>query len=120
MLVECMVIFGLIFVVMIMYVRTEKKQYALATVPLLILPFANIVAYFISDALALILPWEKFTAYAAVNIVAVIVSSMLIGRFTLKFKRKSTRAAYVVMSLVFNIVLASILVYNMFEVIYRK
>lgn len=119
MLVECAAIFCLIFVVVIMYMRAKKKDYALATIPLLVLPFINILAYMSSGKLSAMLPMDKFTVYSALNIVAVVVSSCLVGVMSSKFKKKSTKTVYVVMSLIFNIVLAAILVYNMFELLYR-
>lgn len=119
MLIECAVIFLLIGTVALMYVRAKKKNYAFATVPLLILPLANILAYAASERLSHILPMDKFTAYAAINIVAVVVSSCLVGVMSYRFSKKATKTAYVVMSLIFNITLAAILVYNMFETSYR-
>lgn len=119
MLIECTAIFLIISAVSLMYVRAKKKNYALATVPLLILPLANILAFTASGKLAGILPMDKFTVYAAINIIAVIASSCLVGVMSYKFPKKSTKTAYVIMSLIFNIILAAILVYNMFETLYR-
>ncbi len=119
MLIECTSIFLLILVVVIMYIRRGKKDYAFATIPLLVLPLMNILAYAVSGKLSFVLPMDKFTVYTAINIIAVVVSSCLVGVMSNKFKKKPTRAAYVTMSLIFNIVLAAILVYNMFEMIYR-
>ena len=119
MLIECAAIFLLISAVSFMYVRAKKKN-ALATVSLLILPLANILAYAASGKLSDILPMDKFTIYAAINIVAVVISSCLVGVMSYKFPKRSTKTAYVIMSLIFNIALAAILVYNMFENIYRK
>lgn len=119
MFVECLAIFGLIFGVAVMYIRAKKKSYALATVPLLILPVANILAYAFSGGISNILPVDRFTAYSAINIIAVVISSFLVGLMSVKFGKKTVRAAYITMSLVFNIVLAAILIYNMFETIYR-
>lgn len=119
MFVECLAIFGLIFVVVVMYIRAKKKNYALATVPLLILPAANILAYAFSGGISNILPVDRFTAYSAINIVGAVISSCLVGLMSEKFGKKTVRAAYITMSLIFNIVLAAILIYNMFETIYR-
>ncbi len=120
MLIECTAIVLLISMVALMYVRAKKKNYALATVPLIILPLVNILAYAASEKISHILPMDKFTVYAALNIVAVVVSSCLVGIMSYKFSKKATKTAYVVMSLIFNITLAAILVYNMFEALYRQ
>lgn len=114
-----MAIFLLIAAVALMYIRAQKKNYALATVPLLILPLANILACAASGKLSDILAMDKFTVYAAINIIAVIISSCLVGVMSYKFPKKSTKTAYAVMSLIFNMTLAAILVYNMFETLYR-
>lgn len=119
MVVECFVIAGLIFVVTMSYMRAKKRNYALATVPLLILPLVNVISYFASGSLSGLLPMDEFTVYAAINIISALVSSCLAGIMSDKFSRKFTKAAYVVMSLIFNIALAAILIYNMFEAIYR-
>lgn len=119
MIVECLVITGLIFVVAMAYMRSKKRHFALATLPLLILPLANVISYFAADNLAIHLPMDMFTVYAAINIISALVSSCFVGIMSGKFSRKSTKAAYVFMSLVFNIALAAILTYNMFEAVYR-
>lgn len=119
MLIECTAIFLLILVVAVMSVRAKKKQHALATIPLLVLPLANILAYALSGKLSHILPMDKFTVYTAINILAAVISSFLVGVMSCKFSKKNVRITYVIMSLIFNITLAAILVYNMFETIYR-
>ncbi len=116
---ECSAIFCLIFVVVLMYIRSEKKDYAFATIPLLVLPGVNVIAYLLSGKLSIVLPMDEFTVYAALNIIAVIVSSCLVGVMSAKFKKKFNRTAYIIMSLVFNILLAAILIYNMFQMLYR-
>ena len=117
MLAESLTIFLIIFLVAVLYLRT-KKSYALATVPLLILSFANITACLTSGELTKFLPMDKFTVYCAINLFAVILSSFFVGLWSNKFSKKSTRALYVTMSLIFNIVLAAILINNMYIAIY--
>lgn len=119
MIFECAAIFCLIFVVAIMYIHSHKKDYALATIPLLILPLINVLSYLLSGKISSLLPMDKFTVYAAINIIAVIASSCTVGIMSAKFKRKATKTAYIAMSLIFNIVLAAILIYNMFQTLYN-
>lgn len=119
MIVECCAIAGLIFVVVILYLRSNKRDYAFATIPLLILPLANILSYTVSGRLSEFLPADKFTVYAAIDVIAVVAASCFVGVMSDKFGKKSTRAAYMTMSLIFNIVLAAILIFDMFEKLYR-
>lgn len=120
MLVECLVIFGLILVVIVSCIRAKKKRYAFATVPLLILPLSNVLSYFISARLADIMPLDKFTVYAAINVISAIISSCLVGIMSQKLVKKASAAAYMIMSLGFNIALAAILIYNMYMTIYGQ
>ena len=119
MLVECLTIFGLIFAVVIVYLHAGKKDYALATVPLLVLPAANVLSYMLAGRISNLLPMDRFATYTAINVFAVVVSSCLVGIMSGKFGKKTTRAAYITMSLVFNVLLAAILVHNMYEIVYK-
>lgn len=118
MLVECLTIFGLILAVVVVYLHAGKKDYAFATIPLLILPAANVLSYMLSGRISDHIPMDMFTVYTAINVFAVVVSSCLVGIMSGKFSKKSTRAAYITMSLVFNVLLAAILVYNMYEIVF--
>ena len=119
MLVECLTIFGLIFAVGVVYLHAGKKDHAFATIPLLVLPAANVLSYILAGRISNIVPMDMFTVYTAINVVAVVVSSCIVGIMSGKFGKKSTRAAYITMSLVFNIMLAAILVYNMYGIVYK-
>lgn len=119
MIVECCTIAGLIFVVVILYLRSNKREYAFATIPFLILPLTNILSYTVSGRIAEFLPADKFTVYAAIDIISVVAASCFVGAMSDKFDKKSTKAVYVIMSLIFNIILAAILIFDMFENIYR-
>ena len=117
MIVECLVIFGIILAIMVIFLRTNK-DHAIETVPLLILPGVNILAYFFSEALSRILPYDHFIVFVLLNVLAVIVSSVLVGIFSLKLNSKSNKIAYVSMCMIFNVVLASILIQNMYSFYY--
>ncbi|MCH5192324.1 MAG: hypothetical protein J1F11_00075 [Oscillospiraceae bacterium] len=119
MIVECLTIFGLIFAVVVVYLHAGRKDHAFATVPLLVLPAANVLSYMLSGRLSNMLPMDMFTVYTAINVFAVVVSSCLVGIMSAKFGKRSTRAAYITMSLVFNVMLAAILVYNMYGIVYK-
>ena len=114
MIVECLVIFAIIFAILIIFLRTNK-EHAFETVPLLILPGTNILANFFSDVISRFLPFDPFIICAVLNIIAVIVSSLLVGICSLKFKTKSNKITYASMCIIFNIVLASILIVNLYS-----
>ncbi len=118
MIAESVAILLVISAVAALYLRS-KKEYAAATVPLLILPFANIAANLTSNTITHFIPAEFFTVYSSILIIAAVISSFFVGLSAEKFKSKRIRALYVSMSLIFNIMLAAILIYNMFIFIYR-
>ncbi len=113
MLAECLVIAVIIAAMAIFYYRI-KRDHAIAIIPLLILPLANVFAYLFSEKLSIWLPMGHFTSYCVVNLLGVIVSSFFVGLWSIRFKRKSTKFGYVIMSLFFNVSLAAVLIYNMY------
>lgn len=111
MLLESSAILAIIFSTFIISFKVKRK-YALAMVPLLIPPVANILAYFFSQSVANAFQCKSFTAYIGINIIAVVISSVLVGVNSLKFKTKANRYSYLIMSIVFNVVLVIIYMVN--------
>lgn len=114
MIMECFVIFTIILAITIIFIRTNK-DHALQAVPLLILPGVNILGYFFSQSLSRLLPLDHFSVYVIMTIAAVIVSGILSGIFSARFKTKPSKVTYIAMCIIFNIVLASILVQNLYQ-----
>ena len=119
MIIEYLVIFAIMLVLVIIYSKNNKK-YAIATIPLLVLPGTNILAYLFSDPIASIIPFEHITVYTVMNLLAVMVSTLLVGIWSAKFKRRSTKIGYITMCLLFNVILALIFVYNQYIIIYPR
>ena len=115
MLVECLVIFGIILAIAVIFAKT-RKEYAIATVPLLIPTGTNILAYLFSENLSELFPIDHLTMYIVINVIAVIVSSVFVGICSTKLKTKSNRLTYIVMCILFNIALATILIINMYKI----
>lgn len=113
MVAECFII-AVIIGAMALFCYRNKRDHAIAIIPLLVLPVVNIVGYYLADKLAIIIPFDTFTTYCIVDLLAVIVSSFLVGLWSTRFTKKSTKTAYVTISLIFNVVFAGILIYNMF------
>lgn len=111
MIVECISIFSIIFAIMVIFLRTNR-DHAIETIPLLILPGVNILDYLFSETLSTLIPVNPFMMYVILNIIAVIVSSVFVWIFSRRFKRKNTRISYLAMCIIFNVILASILIKN--------
>lgn len=117
MIFESYLIFAIILVIMLAFLKADKK-YAAAVSPLLIPVGMNILAHYFSEYLSKFLPIDYFTFFVIINISAAIVSSLLVGRLSLKFTHRSSRISYSTMCIIFNISIASIFVYNLYEKLY--
>ena len=112
---ESLAITGIIIAIAIMYMRTQRKSYALATLPLALLPATNALLAWTSKYIEKVLPFDRITIWMTINVTAAIVSCLLIGIFAQKLKRKYTKLTYMAMSVIFNVVLLMILLANAME-----
>lgn len=109
---ECVVILVIILAIMLMSLKMSKKNAALESLPIIFVPLMYIIANYVSGPLASILPVNKFSTYSGFVVLGIIVSSMLVGMFANRYKRKSFRALYITAVLVFDIVLGIVLITN--------
>lgn len=111
MAVECGVIVFIILLLALMFFRRSHKDWALATLPLILLPLADLIIEFVLIKMFKL----ELTAFAAILIlvVAVAVSAAWIGAAsaTLRAKHsKRTAVTFTAISNIFNIALAAILI----------
>lgn len=111
MLIESIVIFGILLGVLCVFLGT-KSRYAITIVPLLMPTGANILAYLFSQSISELLPFDKMATFAIINISATVVSSVLIGLVSTRFKQRANKVSYLVMTIFFNIALLVIFLYN--------
>lgn len=114
MLVESLVIFGILLAIMVIFLRSNRA-YALAAVPLLVLPSINILANLLAGWVSRRVPLDRFLVYALLNVAAVIASALLAGIFSSRFKSKPAKVMYTSMCCIFNIVLASIFIIHFYN-----
>lgn len=113
MIIECLVIIGIIFAITIIFMRT-RKEHAIMTVPLMILPFANLMAQLLSEPIASLLPLDSFIVSVILNVIAVVISSLMIGVLSFRFKKRSNKIAYAFPAILFNVLLATILIQHFY------
>ena len=118
MLVECIVIAGLIGAVILMSLKTNKKDAALEMVPLLFVPLMYIAAHFAAEPFAGLLPMNGFAVYTALIVIAAILSAVFIGFFANRLKTKATKVVYTVMCMTFDFVFTAVLIYNIFVTLF--
>lgn len=119
MLTESIIIFFIIAFIAAGYAATKKK-YAVATIPLVILPAANIAAYFICGPLAAVIPAPPFVLYTVLIVLALTATAITVSFISMKFRSKRIRAVYTGISVAFEAILACIFIYDMFCMIYRN
>ncbi len=111
MLIESIVIFIILLGVFCVFLPT-KSRYAVTVVPLLIPVGTNILAYLFSESISKLLPFDKMATFTIINISATVVSSVLIGLVSTRFKQRANKVSYLVMTIFFNIALLVIFLYN--------
>ncbi len=109
MAIECGVITALLVVIMIVFLRKKRKEWAIATIPLMLVPFTEFVADF--------LLWQLFNIQVSVFVrlimlvIAMAVSCVWVGISSNSFKNKKVRVSYIVVCNIFDILLGIILIH---------
>lgn len=110
MVVECIVIIGVFILMEVIFLRTHHKAWALAMLPLGIVPLTNIVLELMVKRLF----HAELTVFGGVLVltIAVAVESALLGFCSSLIESKRSKASYISVSNTFNIALALILIHN--------
>lgn len=111
MAVECGVIVGVFVLLVLIFFRRGHKEWAIATLPLILLPFADFVLELVLTRMMKV----EVTAFAAILVLvcAVAASAAWIGAAsgTIRTKHsKRSAATFIAISNIFNIALAAILI----------
>lgn len=105
---ECAVITVLLLFAAFALIRAKRRKWAIATLPLAVMPFVNVMAKMISEELLGI----EYTFVVALIVImtAVVISCTWIGFLTATLlQKRKYRTAYLMGCFAFNILLAVIL-----------
>ncbi|MCH5199859.1 MAG: hypothetical protein J1F60_02775 [Oscillospiraceae bacterium] len=105
---ECAVITVLLLFAAFALIRYKRRKWAIATLPLTVVPFVNVMAYMICKELLGI----DYTFFASLVVImtAMVVSCTWIGFLTATLlQKRKLRTAYFMGCIAFNILLAVIL-----------
>ncbi len=109
MAIECGFIMAIFILMAVVFFRKKRKIWALATLPLTLVPFMEVLFdFFIPTVLSV--PTGPFVRMIAL-LVAVIVSCVWIGCVSMSMKSKKRRFTYIGITNLFNLALAIILIY---------
>ena len=115
MAIECAVITAIFIVFAVIFIRRHHKQWAFATLPLMLVPFTELVMEILFVKvfkMSVSVYWAIFAL-----IVAVAVSCAWIGLMSGGMKNRRTKVYYIVITNAFNVLLAAILCYNILDAV---
>lgn len=112
MVVECLVIIGVFVLMEVIFLRTHHKAWAVAMLPLGIVPLTDIVL----ELVIKVLFHAEVTVLGGVVtlMIAVAVSAAALGFCSSLIESKRSKASYITISNTFNIALAIILINDIF------
>ncbi len=113
MIVQCAVIILLLLVMTFIFVRAKRKDWALSVLPLIMVPAGNIFVHFLFRFI--IKQPLNIEAVSVANVIAVLVSGVWVGIMSNNYETKSKKLPYICVSMLFNILLAWILISNFLE-----
>ncbi len=112
MIVDCWVIVVIILIISGVFLRSRRKDYALAVLPLAIVPLAHIVSSPVAILASKIHPWEIADIRLGFEVTALVITGILLTQFSLQIKSKVSRNAFLVLCAAFCIILELVLIYN--------
>lgn len=108
MAIECCVITGIFVLFVIVFFRSKRKEWAIATLPLTLVPLTDFVLELVVARMLKV----EVTAFGGILalVIAVAFSAAWIGAAASPLKHKRTKATYIGIANAFNIALAAILI----------
>ncbi|MGN0641225.1 MAG: hypothetical protein ACI4JT_09780 [Oscillospiraceae bacterium] len=108
--IECAVIAGFFILIIATFFFTKRRQWALATLPLLLVPLTDIALEFLISK-AFKVEVTDFGAVLAL-IIAVAISAAWVGFLAGHLDHKRYKASYIGITNLFNVALAAIIISN--------
>ena len=91
MLVECISIVMIILLMAVVFLRAHRKDYAITTLPLLILPLLHVFSLWAAKPIAGVFPLEPAGVTVAIDATALIISCTALGFFSHRIAAKKPR-----------------------------
>lgn len=112
MLVECVCIILLILLMAFVFLRAHRKEYALTTLPLVILPLMHLLSFTVAHHIAKIMPLDTNGVTVAFDATALVISCTILGVLSNKITAKRAKIAYLVVCGTFVVLLTWVLISN--------
>jgi len=113
MYVESTVITGILFLVALSFAASKRKQFALAVIPLILVPAFHLLGYPLSPWIAGLLDTAVWRIYILIDVVGLILSCILLALLSFRIKATRNRALFLVATCTFNVILAMIFIFDL-------
>ena len=117
MLVESICIILILVIMMFLFIRSGRKDYAVATAPLLIVPFFHTITNVVWEIVKL--PYDV-NLMASVDVVGLAIAVAMMGFMSSKYKTKATRYGYLLVSVGFTAIMTIILIFNYYSYLIER
>lgn len=112
MLFACWAIVIVLVAMALVFLRSGKKEYALAVLPLAITPFVHIFSAVLANALDVVFPLSPVDLRVVIDLTAALIACLLIGVSSRNIKGRRNRNLFSVVCSGFIIILTIVLVVN--------
>ena len=118
MAIECGAITGTFLLFVLIFYKSKRKEWALATLPLMLVPLAD----FALEQIVVKMLKVEVTAFGGILtlVIAVAASAAWIGGASGLLKHKRTKATYIGISNAFNVALAAILIGDILDTVEQQ
>ena len=110
MLVECICIILIICLMAVIFLRAHRKEYALTTLPLLILPLLHIFGLWLARPISGKVPLDPEGVVIALDALALVISCTALGFFSHQISAKKPRIVYMICCCGFVTILTWVLI----------
>ena len=112
MLVECISIIMVILMVAFIFLRAHRRDYAVTTLPLLVLPLMHILSLVLATRMSGILSLNAQGITVAIDATALVISCTVLGFFSNRISSRKARNAYLVVCGTFVVILTWVFIAN--------
>ncbi|MEG0692154.1 MAG: hypothetical protein RR444_03625 [Oscillospiraceae bacterium] len=117
MLVESISIILILIIMVFIFMRSGRKDYALATSPLLIVPFFHTISNLACDVLKISL---DVNIKASIDVLGLAIAVAIMGFVSSKHKTKAARFGYLLVSVGFTALLTIIFIFNYYSYLIER
>lgn len=117
MLVESICIILILSIMIFVFLRSGRKDYAISTSPLLIVPFFHTVSNLIYDLFSVSI---NVNVKAIVDVLGLAIAVAIIGFIAGQHKTKASRVGYLIICAGFTTVLTIIFIYNYYSYLIER